>query len=304
MNGERRFLFIIAALGLALLAQSLRFSAPEFRPWEVLVERDGYLFQPGRRVEMREIGDLGYRSWVRALQHPRPVVFTTDSHGFRNPREIERPAIVVVGDSYVVGSGVSDHETLSERLSARLGEPVYNYGQAQGGGPQLFLVDPRFQKAPPRWVVFAPVQRLLRTYTLDTIGRWPLWENAPVPLDEQLDGTVSRFFTRLNRDNGLAVAARYAGMVFTIGSSACPTPSWCRGAGCWRSPSRSSTWTFPLPNVGRTRWCSRSSGSRTCSPGGGSGCSSARYSRRAPSIPISTRPLLRPASGTLRCSIG
>jgi hypothetical protein len=209
MTAERRFIVVIAALGLVLLAGSLRFSAPEFRPWEMVKQRNGYLFRPDQRVEMEEIGDLGYRSWVRAVQRRRHVVFTTDSHGFRNAREMPRPPVVVLGDSYVVGVGLSDAETLSERLSARLGVDVYNYGLGIGGTPQLFLADQRFVGSPPRLMVYAPVQRMLKPRpVLLAAGRWP--DGAgPVPPWKVVDESVLRFFTHLDRDNGLTVAARY-----------------------------------------------------------------------------------------------
>jgi hypothetical protein len=210
MLPARRFVHVIAGLGLVLFLVSLRFTAPQFRPWEMLKEDRGFLFQPGRRVEMDEIGDLGYRSWVRAVQHHRHVVFTTDRHGFRNPREMPRPPIVVLGDSYVVGVGVSDEATLSQRLSARLGIDVYNYGMGIGGSPQLFLADERFQQAPPKVLIYAPVQRMLRPRPVQLAGgRWPDPRARP-PLWKTVDEDVQGFFTALDRDNGLAVGARYA----------------------------------------------------------------------------------------------
>jgi|tagenome__1003787_1003787.scaffolds.fasta_scaffold20790935_2 hypothetical protein len=210
MHAERRFILIVAVAGLALFAASLRFSPPEFRPWEMLKERRGFLFQRNRRVEMDEIGDLGYRTWVRALQHQRHVVFTTDSHGFRNPREIEHPSIVVLGDSYVVGSGVSDDQTVTQRLAARLGVDVYNYGLGIGGTPQLFLADERFQRSPPRLLVYAPVQRNLRPRPIMLAhNRWPE-AGQREPLWQMVDQMRDDAVTRLNRDNGLAVGARFA----------------------------------------------------------------------------------------------
>jgi SGNH hydrolase-like domain, acetyltransferase AlgX len=212
MKPEHRLIGVLGGLGLVLLGVSLRSSRPQFRPWELVKQRDGFLFQPGRRVEMDEIGDLGYKSWVRALQHPRHVTFTTDSRGFRNPREMQRPEVVVLGDSYVVGVGVSDRDTLSEQLSARLGVDVYNYGLGIGGTPQLFLADDRFQRSPPRLLIYAPVQRMLRPRPLLLPGgRWPDRKPAPGLARRwaALDESVEAFFAGLNRDNGLAVLARY-----------------------------------------------------------------------------------------------
>jgi hypothetical protein len=111
----------------------------------------------------------------------------------------------------VVGVGVSDDQTLSARLSARLGVDVYNYGLGIGGTPQLFLADDRFQRTPPRLLIYAPVQRLLRPRAmLLRDGRWP--EARPPGLGgrwQALDESVRGSFSRLNRDNGLAVPARF-----------------------------------------------------------------------------------------------
>lgn len=211
MQPERRLLTVIGIVALLLFMFSLRFSAPEFRPWELVKQKDGFLFEPRQRVEMDEIGDLGYKTWVRALQHPRHVTFTTDSRGFRNPREIERPMVVVVGDSYVVGVGVSDEETLSARLSARLGVDVYNYGLGIGGTPQLFLADDRFQRSPPRLLIYAPVQRMLRPRAVLLRDGWPERRSRHGLVEgwRSLDESTRRVLGALNRDNGLAVAARY-----------------------------------------------------------------------------------------------
>jgi hypothetical protein len=62
---------------------------------------------------MLEVGVLGYKTWVRALQAPRNATFSTDRFGFRNPEHPDPPQIVVIGDSYVAGASLSDRETLT-----------------------------------------------------------------------------------------------------------------------------------------------------------------------------------------------
>jgi hypothetical protein len=56
--------------------------------------------------------------------------FTTDARGFRNVSTFPgaAPAVIVTGDSFAVGSGVSDDDTLSSTLSRLLGSGVYNAG--------------------------------------------------------------------------------------------------------------------------------------------------------------------------------
>ena len=113
MSGSRRFLFLMLILWAALFVQSSFFERPEFRAWEILKDEEGQRFASNQQIVMEEIGDLGRLSWVRSLQVPHPVVFTTDRWGQRNPIEIEHPRVVVLGDSYVAGSSVSDRDTLT-----------------------------------------------------------------------------------------------------------------------------------------------------------------------------------------------
>ncbi|NNL85010.1 MAG: hypothetical protein HKP27_05125, partial [Myxococcales bacterium] len=146
------------ALGLA----SLPLRAPEFRAWERVYDSETRRFAPNRRLEMQVIGDLGFKAWVRELQHPRPTVFSTDRFGFRNPDSGEPPRIVVIGDSYVAGAGLPDSATLAAQLSELLEERVYGFATQYLNGPALFFREERFAKHPPDVVVWAPVARAIR----------------------------------------------------------------------------------------------------------------------------------------------
>ena len=57
-----------------------------------------------------------------------PVTLTTDSRGFRNPDELTQADTVVVGDSFVAGSHVSDEQAWVSLLRQRIGHTVYNLG--------------------------------------------------------------------------------------------------------------------------------------------------------------------------------
>lgn len=131
-----------------------------FRPWEHL--REGRVaFRPLARMEMVATGELARNAGLVAFERPRTVTFTTDEHGFRNRPGMGRARVVVVGDSFVVGSGVSDHETLPAALERRLGVPVYNYGCADYTGPLAFLLDRRWRVHPPDVVIWAPAARAI-----------------------------------------------------------------------------------------------------------------------------------------------
>ena len=69
-----------------------------------------------------------------------PITFTYDRWGYRNPLEMERAEVVLVGDSYVEGWYVDDRETVAARLAVRLGVPVANLGVAGYGTLQELRV--------------------------------------------------------------------------------------------------------------------------------------------------------------------
>ena len=61
-----------------------------------------------------------------------------DRDGFRNPGDLDRADVVLLGDSFVEGLQVGAEELVSARLAGRLGRPVANLGRT-GYGPQQEL---------------------------------------------------------------------------------------------------------------------------------------------------------------------
>jgi hypothetical protein len=70
--------------------------------------------------------------------------FTTDSHGFRNRREIDRADIALIGDSYIEGSYVSDEDTVATALEELTGLTVVNLGRSGYGSLQELVVLRRY----------------------------------------------------------------------------------------------------------------------------------------------------------------
>jgi hypothetical protein len=61
---------------------------------------------------------------------PVSYTFTTDARGFRNQTDLDRYDILVLGDSFAEGSGVSDEQVWGVRLAASTGCTVYNLGMS------------------------------------------------------------------------------------------------------------------------------------------------------------------------------
>ena len=206
---SRTFILGIGVAHVALMAVGLQIERPEFRPWELLAKERGDGFETSQVVRMREIGDLGYATWVESLQAPRETIFTTDIWGLRNARTLDWAPVVVLGDSFTVGSGVSDSETIPSRLEALLGVPVYNYGIPRANSPAYYDRDARFVRRPAEVVVFAPNQRNLKPGAFASVEGGPRSATLDAgPLTRAAD-ELRGMLSVVERDNGLGRAARY-----------------------------------------------------------------------------------------------
>jgi hypothetical protein len=130
-----RLLAAVALVGIVL--RFVPIDPFTFRAWEALT-RDrppGMAFEPNRRYyNTRASGDLAAYGNLPGLRQYRAERFTSDALGFRNDPSLlgEEVSAILGGDSFAVGSGVSDHETLSAQLSALTGCVVYNTGSEAG----------------------------------------------------------------------------------------------------------------------------------------------------------------------------
>lgn len=78
-----------------------------------------------------------------------------DANGFRNPTDIERADIVVLGDSFIEATTVRHEEMLSTRLGALTGRTVANQGQLWYGPQQELAVLRRYAlRLQPKVVVW------------------------------------------------------------------------------------------------------------------------------------------------------
>ena len=182
-------------VAVCLVDIALRFVSVDpltFRAWEAL-RRDrpsGMAFAPNRRYyNERSYGDLAAMGNLRELRQYRREVFTTDALGFRNAAQVLDAEVdaILVGDSFVVGSGVSDTETLASRLSKPGDCSVYDAGgEGPGIGPdqilaiarrlnmrgrlvlRLYTEDSEAQTLPTRWET--TVGRLVASAPADARG--------------------------------------------------------------------------------------------------------------------------------------
>jgi alginate O-acetyltransferase complex protein AlgJ len=130
-----------------------------FRVWEAIkVEYLGKFlsgpFYPRLRLVRYEEGDLGHGT-LKAIS--RKVEWQTDEYGYRNSQAMsDLYDIVIVGDSFAAGGGLTQGDMLSEAIRLKLSKNVYTFAPAN---INEFLLDERFNKNPPSCVVFCISER-------------------------------------------------------------------------------------------------------------------------------------------------
>ncbi len=100
-----------------------------FRAWEALRIKNSNFkitgeFYPNKILHTTEYGDLApYTEY----SIPKDVEWETDSYGFRKNNITKSPEIVIIGDSNVAGSSLTQDEILSEVLEVDTGYVTYPY---------------------------------------------------------------------------------------------------------------------------------------------------------------------------------
>jgi len=132
-----------------------------FRVWEALLIKEFDWILPGHfypRMEIEKVETGGDLTHGTSYSIPKKVKWMTDRYGFRKRDSGGiSPQVVIVGDSNVLGTRLTQGEMVSEVLEEKLKVPVYPY--APVGSINTFLKDPRFIKDPPRVVIVSIIER-------------------------------------------------------------------------------------------------------------------------------------------------
>lgn len=129
--------FLVVAVVLAVFVEATYVDdSLYFKPTAKILSYDfkhGYqVFEPNRSLEMVELfGDLKAKT-TSDVEHQRKTVrFVTDSNGFRNEQDYSGEPYLLLGDSFIVCTSVTQDEILSKRLSEH-GLDVYNLAAVGG----------------------------------------------------------------------------------------------------------------------------------------------------------------------------
>jgi len=156
------FLFSVPFLlmiGIELLILPIDFFA--FRVWEALLIREFRSILPGHfypRMEITKLEPGGDLAHDTPFALPKKVKWITDRYGYRKKDAGgTKPQVVIIGDSNIVGIGLTQGEMFSEVLEEQLKGLVYPYAPA--GSINSFLKDLRFRKDPPQVVIVSYIER-------------------------------------------------------------------------------------------------------------------------------------------------
>ncbi len=153
LPGWDRIVLAYVASGLSVVAVDLgcRFLLPSrfyYREHERFVRplpghRGLAHYRPNASFEGSTSGDLAAMLGAPDLAVPRTTVFRTDGLGFRNdPDRAAHPVdLLIVGDSFGVGTGTTQPATWVEQLGAATGISLYNLSMP--GGPWHHLIETR-----------------------------------------------------------------------------------------------------------------------------------------------------------------
>lgn len=102
-----------------------------FRPYEALLfnhSEIGMPFYPNQTLQMNSEGDLCYYTNNAVKKNE---FWITDKIGYRNNRFIEDPDVLLIGDSFLVGTSITQDSTLTNLLTLKFDNKLKLYNLAQ-----------------------------------------------------------------------------------------------------------------------------------------------------------------------------
>jgi len=126
-------LLLNLALGVMKVEDRIYYRAHErLAVYDSKLELEGYKKNADITVSM-PFGDAYAVGTEKNIEkEPRRIRFKTDSLGFRNDRDYHGQKYVLVGDSFVVGNGSSQEDTLGAQLRDKYGIDAYTLAHAGG----------------------------------------------------------------------------------------------------------------------------------------------------------------------------
>lgn len=130
-----------------------------YRPWEAIIFSTpvptNSPFYPNARMKMNSLGDLCHHTAHSILKKGNWII---DNLGYRNDEFIEEADILIIGDSFVAGSSLSQENTITSQVKQRNGQlKVYNMAPGSVSKFDMYLKKGIIKK--PKLLIFSIVER-------------------------------------------------------------------------------------------------------------------------------------------------
>lgn len=111
---------------------------------------------PNVDIQSVEQGDLAYRT---EFAIDKKVIWKTDKLGFRNEKVMSEPDVLVIGDSFIAGSSLSQEQTFTDELSKVFQGKfkIYNFAPSSFSYWVRLMDQGTIKK--PKYVIFSIVER-------------------------------------------------------------------------------------------------------------------------------------------------
>src|SRR4030095_7804396 len=131
-------LFLIPLVCLMVVEMLLPATFFTFRTWEGIsfatkIPHDSP-FYPDSKTFMNATGELCHHTSKAVF---KPEFWVTDKLGYRNDEFVEAADILFIGDSFIAGSGLSQNETISNKVKSKLKPGTRVYNMSPGSFTQL-----------------------------------------------------------------------------------------------------------------------------------------------------------------------
>lgn len=188
------FAFIFIGLVLICIEIILPYNIATFRVWESLNVRIYPIlygcFYPNKVIEMKESSDLTHHT---DYETKTKVVWKTDKLGYRNDSLNSNPDILIVGDSNIVGSSLTQDSTITNLIMQYSEKSAYNVSSVHFESIVKILNDGVIK--PPKMLVLSYFERdlpFMRSFDPNSKSNFIKKTAVKYPL-------VSTIFTQVDR---------------------------------------------------------------------------------------------------------
>lgn len=127
---KKIFYFVLIILVYLIFEALIPINKFTHRPWEALTYFKfgfGKQFYPNQKLVMNSSGDLIYNV---DFVNKKKEIWQTDEIGYRNNKLIKNPDFLLIGDSFIAGSGITQDSILSNALNYKSNSTYYNIAPA------------------------------------------------------------------------------------------------------------------------------------------------------------------------------